>query len=411
MSEPAGEAGLLAAVARAFDACPAGPVGIAVSGGGDSLALLHLAHRIAPDRVRAVTVDHGLRPESAEEAARVAAFCAVRAIDHSTLRWAGPPAGGNLMDQARLARRQLISDWAGRRGVRHVLLGHTADDQAETLLMNLARAAGLDGLSGLRPVWRTAGLDWHRPLLAVPRAALRRYLAGQGVGWIDDPSNENDRFARARARKALQALAPLGVSAEHLAQSARHLAAARASLQDITARMAEAHVQDCAGALQMEGAALDRMPPEIARRLLQAVLRWMTGTPHPPREAKLDHLRQALAARRDATLGGLRFCWRQGAWLILREGRGVQGPVPFGQIWDHRWDVTGPALAGAEIRPLGDAGLRLCPDWRDHGPREALRLSPSVWDAERLIAAPLAGKPGLYRAELTQGLAQFILSH
>lgn len=375
------------------------------------MALLHLAHRACPGAVRAVTVDHVLRPDSAAEAATVAAFCAARAIPHTTLRWQGPAPGGNLMDQARHARMSLIADWAKRHGVSGVLLGHTADDQAETLLMTLARAAGLDGLSGLRPQWQADGITWHRPLLEVSRADLRQYLKAQGLTWAEDPSNDNDRFTRARARKALKALAPLGLTAERLAHSVRNLAAARAALQEVTAVAAETHVREIAGALTMDGAALDRLPDDIQRRLLIAALRWITCAPHPPRETQLDQLRASLRARRDATLGGVRFRWANEGLLIVREPRAVQGPVPVGQIWDGRWQLFGPAPQGAEIRALGPQGLRACPDWRCHGLREVLIVTPALWAGDTLIAAPMAGFSGPFLATLSQPFDKFVLSH
>lgn len=409
MNDPAGDARLLAAVSCLHGLTA--PFAVAVSGGGDSMALLHLAHRACPGAVRAVTVDHGLRPDSAAEAATVAAFCAAHAIAHTTLRWQGPLPGGNLMDQARHARTRLIADWAKGQGVSAVLLGHTADDQAETLLMTLARAAGLDGLSGLRPQWQAEGITWHRPLLEMSRADLRRYLVAQGLSWAEDPSNDNDRFTRARARKALKALAPLGLTAARLAHSVRNLAAARAALQEVTAAAAQTHVREIAGALVLDGAALDRLPDDIQRRLLIAALRWISAAPHPPREAQLAQLRSRLQARRDATLGGVRFRWTEGRLMMVREPRAAQGPVPMGRVWDGRWQLSGPAPQGAEIRALGPAGLRACPDWQAHGPREALIVSPALWVGDTLIAAPLAGFSGPFHATLSQPFAKFILSH
>lgn len=409
MSDLSGDARLLAAVSCLAEQTT--PFAVAVSGGGDSMALLHLAHRTCPGAVRAVTVDHGLRPDSAAEAAAVAAFCATCAIPHTTLHWQGPDPGGNLMDQARHARTCLIADWARGQGLSLVLLGHTADDQAETLLMNLARAAGLDGLSGLRPQWQVDGITWHRPLLEMCRTDLRQYLKAQGLIWAEDPSNDNDRFTRARARKALKALAPLGLTAERLAHSVRNLAAARAALQEVTAKAAETHVQEIGGALTLEGEALDRLPDDIQRRLLIAALRWISCAPHPPRETQLDQLRISLRSRRDATLGGVRFRWTEERLLIVREPRAAQGPVPMGQVWDGRWAMLGPAPQGSEIRALGPTGLRTCPDWQAHGPREALIVSPALWAGDTLIAAPLAGFSGPFHAKLSQPFAKFILSH
>jgi len=187
--------------AAGIAALPPGPLGVAISGGGDSTALLLLLHA-ARRAVLAVTVDHGLRPESAAEAAAVGALCAARGIPHDTLVWAEGPESGNLQARARQARRRLIADWARGRGIGDVALGHTLDDQAETVLLRLARGSGVDGLAAMAAVAEGDGVRWHRPLLGIGRGALRDWLRGEGVAWIDDPSNEDPRFDRVRVRAA-----------------------------------------------------------------------------------------------------------------------------------------------------------------------------------------------------------------
>lgn len=406
-----GDLPLLSAIPRIFNDNPPGPFAVAVSGGGDSLVLLHLAYQAFPALVRAVTVDHGLRAESAQEAADVAAFCAARRIPHQTLCWQGPGPSGNLMDQARRARLRLIAEWAGGQGIADVLLGHTADDQAETFVMNLARAAGLDGLSGLRPVFLAEGVRFHRPLLGTSRAALRQFLRAEGITWVDDPSNDDDRFTRARVRKVLAALAPLGLDAGTIARSARNLAQVRGGLQAELAEFARARVVEQAGALFLPVGALAELSVEKQRRLMIAALRWIGGADHPPRETGLDQLRARLAAGQGATLAGVRLAFGRAGLTLTREPRAVQPAVPQGALWDGRWRLGGPMLAKATLAALGAEGLKHCPDWRLHGPRAALIVSPALWQEGRLIAAPLAGLNPAYRATLSQGFAEFILSH
>ena len=183
-------------------------IGVALSGGGDSTALLHL--RLAAGfRVEAVTVDHRLRADSAAEAAAVGEWCRVLGVRHEIRVWEHGAVEGNLMDQARRARMALIAGWAEARGIGVVALGHTRDDVAETVLMGLSRAAGIAGLSGMRREFDAGRVRVHRPLLDAGREELRAWLRGQGIRWVDDPTNENDRFTRVKARKALAALAPL----------------------------------------------------------------------------------------------------------------------------------------------------------------------------------------------------------
>ena len=147
------DARLLALVRSAFGTIHPEVIGVAVSGGSDSVALLHLAARFQAERgglVRAVTVDHRLRPEAADEARFVAGLCETLGVRHDTVEWPHGPLAGNIPDQARRARYDLVTGWAQCHGITHVVVGHTADDDAETFLMELARQAGIDGLASMR---------------------------------------------------------------------------------------------------------------------------------------------------------------------------------------------------------------------------------------------------------------------
>jgi len=180
-------------------------IALAVSGGGDSMALLHLAHRWARGRgvsLHALTVDHGLRPDSAAEAAGVAAFCAAHGIAHRILTWSGD-GDGNLPDAARRGRYAAMADACTEAGATMLLTGHTLDDQAETVLMRLGRGSGVDGLAAMRAMTPLWGVQLFRPLLGLRREDLRDMLRGAGVAWVDDPTNEDRGYTRIRARDAL----------------------------------------------------------------------------------------------------------------------------------------------------------------------------------------------------------------
>lgn len=375
------------------DGLPAGEtIGVALSGGGDSTALLHLC-LAAGFKVEAVTVDHALRAESATEAAAVAASCAAMGVRHEVRVWEHGAVKGNLLDAARRARMGLIADWARARGIGVVALGHTRDDVAETVLMGLARSAGLAGLSGMRPAWDEGSLRFFRPLLSAGRVELRNWLRTKGIAWIDDPTNDDIRFARIKARKALVALAPLGVTAERLAEIAGHLAQVQAALAVQVRAVAEARVAELAGALCIDRA-LWSEPAEMQRQVVIAGLGWLSGAAYTPRATEVARLIAAMAAGRDATLAGARA--RKG-WL-MREHRAVGAPVQVGALWDRRWRVKGPA---GEVRALGAEGLRQVKDWRGTGlPREVLIVTPGVWRGEVLLAAPLAGLSGDWQAKL-----------
>lgn len=391
-------------------------IGIAVSGGSDSVALLQLYHQAAANlglELQAVTVDHALRPGSAAEADGVAQICAGLGIAHQTLRWDHGAIAGNLQDQARQARYRLIGNWARAQGLADVAIGHTADDQAETFLIGLSRAAGLDGLTGMRPQWQAEGITFHRPLLTVTRADLRAYLTRRGVAWVDDPSNDNDRFTRVKARRALAALKPLGITADRLSQTIQHLAMAQHSLRQIALQGWAQVGDEFAGAVQMDWAGVQRLGSEVERRLLLAAIACVGVAAYPPRAEKLFTLRLSLSQGRGGTLQGCRITLINGVVSVFREARAVKDlTCASDQIWDNRWQMIGPHAPGLTIRALGADGLRACPDWRaSQIPRQALLVSPAIWSGNALIAAPVAGFSQGWQAKLTRAMKEVILSH
>lgn len=391
-------------------------IGVAVSGGSDSMALLHLvvrACRLQGASVHAVTVDHRLRPEAAEEARFVARVCGTLGVVHDTLVWDHGAITGNLQDQARRARYALIGAWARARDIGHVLLGHTADDQAETFLMGLAREAGIDGLSGMRRSWEKDGVRWLRPCLDTPRNALRAYLTRQGIGWIEDPSNEDPRFQRIRARRALAALAPLGVSPEGVARVARNLARARADLVDLALRAARRMARTEAGAVLFDKQEWLRAGSDTRRRLLVAALRWVNSVEHAPRAAQIERLESAIRQGRDAVLAGCRVRVDANSFQVTREAKAVAGlETPTDAIWDGRWKLEGPHDPTLRVRALGAAGLRRCPDWRAGGlSRAALVVTPAVWHGDTLIAAPVVTAGTAWRAEIMPDFPSDLFSH
>jgi tRNA(Ile)-lysidine synthase len=375
---------------------PAGRLGVAVSGGGDSVALLLLL--IAAGReVAAVTVDHRLRAEGAGEAAAVAALCAGRGVPHATLAWEGWDGRGNLQDAARRARRRLIAAWARGRGLAAVALGHTLDDQAETVVMRLARGSGVDGLSGMLPAVEADGVRWVRPLLGVRRAALREWLAAEGVAWAEDPSNEDLRFDRVRARAALPVLAGLGVGAERLAATAAAMARAREALERATAELARRCLEDGgAGDLVLDPLPFAAAAEELRLRLLSGALMWVSGAAYRPRLVRLQAAMAAVEGGRvghGLTLHGCVLRARGGRVAIRRELARMADAAPLAAgRWDGRWEIEGapPAGEGLTIGALGAGGLARL-GARPPGPaREALAATPAIWRAGELVAAPVA---------------------
>jgi tRNA(Ile)-lysidine synthase len=390
-------------------------LGLAVSGGSDSMAMLHLVVRAAFPlgwQVLAVTVDHALRTEAADEARFVRHICAALGVPHQTLLWEHAEISGNIMQEAARARYALMADWAAAEGLGDVLLAHTATDQAETFLMGLAREAGLDGLTGMRPSFGHGRVSFHRPYLAQTRDELRGYLKRNGLKWVDDPTNDNERYTRTKARRALAALQPLGITEAGLARSLRHLAASQALLRQATAAAVGQVVHEKAGALWAERAAFAALGAEMGRRIFSAAVMWLSGAEHAPRAAMIERFQAAAAQGRDATLWGCRIAQKGEGFTILREARRVGGAVAQGQVWDGRWQISGAPLAGTHLCALSAEGLAARPDWRQSGlARGILLVSPALWQGDALIAAPLLDIGGEYSARLGQSFADFIISH
>lgn len=388
-----------------FDPAPPALLGVAVSGGGDSMALLAaLAQWRAaggPD-LRAVTVDHGLRPEAADEAAFVGRICAQMDIGHRVLVWRGWDGQGNLADRARRARYGLMADWAREQGLADLALGHTRDDQAETVLMRLARGSGVDGLSGMAAQSPRGGLILHRPFLDVPRAALRAYLIARGLDWCEDPGNADPRHDRVRARRVLAQLADLGVDAAGIAATADRLRMARAALDHAAGQAARLCCRIADGDLCIDRAELARQPAEISRRLVQAAVAWIGGAGYPPRAGALGALCAALRDGVPATLQGCLGYVCRGQYRLTREYEAVRDLRGTTDTpWDGRWRFSGPSDRPVEIRALGPQGWRQLAD-RGASPlpyRSAI-AAPAVWDGGRLVAAPLAGQAGDWQVRM-----------
>ncbi|WP_088185461.1 tRNA lysidine(34) synthetase TilS [Sphingobium sp. Z007] len=285
--------------------------GVAVSGGPDSMALLWLAARAWPGRVAAVTVDHELRAESAEEAAMVARWCADQGIAHATLT-PDRPVTGNVQAWARALRYGLIEAWRRAQGIDWILTAHHADDQLETMVMRLNRGSGVGGLAGVRA--RSDGGSGRviRPLLGVRKAALQALVDAEGLPHVHDPSNADPRFDRAALRAAL-AQAPW-LDVEAAARSAAALAESDEAIAWSVAMLAQAHVRVDGGSWRLERTDL---PREYLRRLLLLMLD-RAGAP-PPRGDSLDRAIAAAAAGGKASVGD---------WLVEGGAKWTLYPAP-----------------------------------------------------------------------------------
>lgn len=380
---------------------------LAVSGGADSMTLMVLAARwregaakTAP-ALHVASVDHGLRPAAAEEAAWVSRQAAKLGLPHAVLRWEGPVPASGLQAAARAARYDLLAAHATAHGLACVATAHHLDDQAETVLMRLARGSGVDGLSGIaaRGVW--AGTALARPLLEVPKARLIATLKACGLSWIEDPSNQNDAYERNRVRRAMSQLAALGVGPEQLALSARRMARARAALEAATDRFLADHVAvEPAGYCVAEMPAFRSAPDEIAIRALGRMLLAVGGGAEEASLSRLEVLHAALCdgEAKARTLAGCRLAWSDENLTIVREPgrRGLPAlELAPGEsvIWDRRFRVTvaKTAQAPVTVRALRTAGCREIRTRLRRPlalPQGAARTLASFWQGKRLLAVP-----------------------
>jgi tRNA(Ile)-lysidine synthase len=306
-------------------------VAVAVSGGSDSVALLAALARLRGPKVSALTVDHGLRPESSLEGTTVSKWAADMGVPHVTLVWEGAKPATGIQAAAREARYRLLTAWCRANDAAQLLTAHTQDDQAETVLMRLARTSSIESLAGIAKHGEWDGVKVFRPLLGVSRNELRRFLTAIGQGWIDDPSNGDERFERVRIRQLMPALAEAGIGSERLAE----LAARCSEASEAIARSARLWLQTFfqeptpgRGAFQPEDLAKAPGPVRIA--VLRLILKNHGGGQQPER-AEVERLADWVTGQGTGrTLGGAVFRRSKGGITVCREvRRGAASETPL----------------------------------------------------------------------------------
>jgi tRNA(Ile)-lysidine synthase len=279
---------------------------LAVSGGPDSMALMRLASLAAPllpgVAFRAATVDHGLRPEARSEALFVAEAAREIGMPHDILTWEGAKPATGIQKAAREARYALLERHAVDCGAQTLMTAHTSDDQAETILMRLARGSGVDGLAGMRRSLPLARVTLARPLLDIPKSRLVALCAHEGWGFVEDPSNRDESYTRVRIRALLPLLEAEGLDSRRLLRLGRRAREASDALESCADRaLARARREtDVPGLLLLDAGALAQEPPEILRRVLAraiaAVAQEMPQTTYGPRRERLEALSQDVFA-------------------------------------------------------------------------------------------------------------------
>lgn len=300
---------------------------VAVSGGGDSMALALLLSDWARQRgmkLHALTVDHGLRPESAEEAKFVSRTLKPLGVIHKTLVWEGKKPKTGIQEAAREARYKLMADYCIAKKIRYLCVAHHGQDQIETILFRMAKGTGVDGLVGMRPVQDTGyGLTLLRPLLSISHNELLTTCKASKIDWVEDPSNENKRYARVRIRNILDVLQAEGLSPKRIDGLSKRLG--------MTIELIDYLIEDKYKLMiiNKDTERIEIMMDEflsLPQEGKTRILRQMITDLYPDKKypARLEDI-ERLASRftenfRGATLGGCIFRKKKGSLFIQKEG-------------------------------------------------------------------------------------------
>lgn len=378
-------------------------VAVAVSGGGDSLALVFLFDEWAKknnSRVIALTVDHGLREGSRIEAENLQILLKNKNIEHHILTWTGEKPSTHIQEFARQARHDLLYQACYDHDCSVLALAHNAEDQMETFWMRLAHGSGLDGLAAMAPVRENEGISIIRPVLNFTRQQLRATCERFGVAWAEDPSNANERFLRVKLRGFENVLAGEGLTPQRLAGTLEKLSEARQALEEMASR---AH-SECITIFPEGYAALDIQkfkdwPLDIRRRVLLQVLQTISPAAYAPGFDSVDRVLADIA--REGFLGcTLHECEivpeSKAHCLILREFAHVEQrrPLSPGLCWDRRFTIEKGGDESYALGALGEQGIPLLRKQSPEAPAfeklpfKVKKTLPALWQGENLVAVP-----------------------
>lgn len=361
-------------------------IAVAVSGGGDSLALTLLTYEWCIKNnvnMTALTVDHGLRSESVEEAKQVNNWLTSLGINHQILTWIGHKPDANIQDEARNARYRLMGEWCVSNDIEYLFLGHHQDDQAETFLMRLFRGSGIDGLSAMEkrasfpyPEYAEFGLQICRPLLSVPKKRLLSFLKDKDQTWVEDPSNEKKKFLRIQIRELIKNSEIDGLDAERLSSTAQRMQRVRSLLDELTDKAESVCVvYNPLGFAQLNVKKLSNHHEEIALRLLARILKKVSGEYYPPRFHKLERLYENIQSNQfsgQTLLGTNVFQTQENEIFIVRETNAIDGTREVVKeekiLWDKRFIINTEEYRGT-VKILSteqlDCLIAETPDFKD----------------------------------------------
>lgn len=392
-------------------------LGVAVSGGGDSMAMLQCLATLMPcENLSVLTINHNLRQEAAEEVALVRDVCASLGVLCDVQDWHWDQVG-NLQARARDGRWDAIKEFARCNALDAVCLGHTEDDQIENFFLRLSRGSGVEGLSGMSSDGMREGVRVVRPILTCARQDLRNWMMSNGHSWADDPSNVDEKYDRVKARGMMAELESLGLTRKRVLQTVAHMRSAAGALNSAILQFTKERCH------REYGDVLIALSPgqvdgnELLNRTVLSALQWVGGSSYRPR---LESFNAALTSTLDGKRSTLHGCVLSLENNHLRIGRELaatanekcsdaSGPV----TWDGRWALEASSYPGEyEVRALGEDGLAHCLNWRQIGvPRSTLLTTPSVWSNGTLIAAPIAGYENGWSARIVADFEEWLVTH
>jgi tRNA(Ile)-lysidine synthase len=368
-------------------------IAVAVSGGPDSMALCLLLADWVRDqggRLIALTVDHGLRPESAEEAQQVSRWLAACGIAHHILTWDGDKPSTAIQTKAREARYDLMEKWCRRNHVATLAVGHQRHDQAETFLLRLMHGSGLDGLASMAANRRLGDVRLIRPLLSISKPRVLATLAERGQAFISDPSNDNLKYERVRVRRLMD---DIPLSEEAITSTVVKLGQARASMERLVDRAETVLVsRHLMGFAVVDYQGLLQLPFEIAVRVMSRLVRQIGGKRYPPNTDAVLRL----LIKGTGTLAGCRVeQHREDVVMLCRENRGVEprkSVIPGGRVqWDGRFfvDTKPECPANAQVGALGAEGWKQIKDRMTWSIPASIRATlPAIWVQDRAVKIP-----------------------
>ena len=396
-------------------------LGVAVSGGSDSLSLLYLINAWSNKKklkIVILTVDHNLRNGSADEALYVGELCNKLGLIHKTLFWDHEDIEGNLSASAREARYRLMQNSIPSDAI--LITGHTLDDQAETFLMRLRRGSGVDGLASMAEQsylsFGNDGITIFRPLLDFERQTLRKVLKFYKVDWIEDPTNNDRSFERVRVRDLLARFVEIGIDKNTIGRTALLMQSAKTALNHFASDCYEKFGSCDNGDIIFDFSEFSKQPLDVKRRLISAAQKWISNQKYRPRLSQVDALINSIDEKVTFSGSGTICYFHNNSIRITREANACVCEIEASNdvIFDRRWKLV--ALENCKdltIKCLGEDGYTfLEPGIRKKIPHKTIIALPALFNDNNLINFPFIDPESKFKFNLCkQPFNQFLLDH